>query len=167
MSAAPYSRPTRRCGSTAGLVAFFDLMPTIFVAHSSDAKPVAVKFKGILTRGTTDLQVFLSSDWDSIEAGLIWLQEIERALATHTHFIALITCAEDSRLPWICYEVGFARGRCILPKIFVFGQIPLKEIALPLAGIQFVGTWDTNRWKMELLAMGVTDLDEKEPELAD
>ncbi len=74
-------------------------MPTIFVSHSSDAKAAAVKFKGILTRGTADLQVFLSSDWDSIEAGLIWLQEIERALATHTHFIALISCPEDSKLP--------------------------------------------------------------------
>jgi hypothetical protein len=141
-------------------------MPTIFIAHSSDAKAVAVKFKGILTRGASDLEVFLSSDWDSIEAGSIWLQEIERALATYTHFIALITCPKDSTLPWICYEVGFTRGRGLLPKIFVFGKIPPKEIAFPLAGIQFVGTWDTNRWKTELLAMGVTDLDEKEPELA-
>jgi hypothetical protein len=141
-------------------------MPTIFIAHSSDAKAVAVKFKGILTSGASDLEVFLSSDWDSIEAGSIWLQEIERALATHTHFIALITCPKDSALPWICYEVGFTRGRGLLPKIFVFGEIPTREIAFPLAGIQFVGTWNTNRWKTELLAMGVTDLDEKEPELA-
>ncbi len=88
-------------------------MPTIFIAHSSDAKAVAVKFKGILTSGAPDLEVFLSSDWDSIEAGSIWLQEIERALATHTHFIALITCPKDSALPWICYEVGFTRGRAV------------------------------------------------------
>jgi len=78
----------------------------------------------------------------------------------------MITHADDSRLPWICYEVGFARGRRLRPKIFVFGTIEPKDIAYPLAGIQFVGTWDTNRWKMELLAMGVTNIDEKEPELA-
>lgn len=141
-------------------------MSTIFVSHSSDGKAVAVEFKGILTRGAADLQVFLSSDWDSIEAGTIWLQEIESALATHTHFIALITRPEDSRVPWICYEIGFARGRNLLPKIFVLGRIEPKEIAYPVAGIQFVGTWDTNRWKKELRAMGVTDIDEKEPELA-
>ena len=43
----------------------------------------------------------------------------------------------------------------------------MKDIAYPLAGIQFVGTWDTNRWKAELLSMGVTDIDEKEAELAE
>ena len=142
-------------------------MPTIFVSHSSDGKALAVQFKGIVTRGAPDLRVFLSSDWDSVEGGAIWLQEIESALATHTHFIALIIRAEDSRLPWICYEVGYARGRCVLPKIFVFGNIKLNDIAYPLAGIQFVGTWDTNRWKAELLSMGVTDIDEKEAELAE
>ena len=142
-------------------------MSTIFVAHSSDAKAIAVKFKDILMRGEANLKVFLSSDWNSIEAGTIWLEEIEKALASHTHFIALITRAEDSELPWICYEVGFARGRRVLPKIFVFGGIALNEIAFPLAGIQFVGTWDTNRWKMELNAMGVKNLDdEKSRDLA-
>lgn len=141
-------------------------MPTIFVAHSSEGKALAVEFKGILTRSVADLRVFLSSDWDSIEAGRIWLQEIEQALATHTHFIALITCAKDATLPWICYEVGFARGRCILPKIFVWGGIEPKDIPYPLAGIEFVGTWDTNRWKRELLAMGVSDIDDKESDLA-
>jgi hypothetical protein len=136
-------------------------MSTIFVAHSSDAKAIAVEFKDILMRGEADLKVFLSSDWNSIKAGTIWLEEIEKALANHTHFIALITRAEDSKLPWICYEVGFTRGRGLLPKIFVFGGIGLKEIAFPLAGIQFVGTWDTNRWKMELEEMGVKKLDDK------
>lgn len=141
-------------------------MPTIFVSHSSAGKALAVEFKTILTQGASDLRVFLSSDWDSIEAGTIWLEEIERALATHTHFVALITHAKDSILPWICYEFGFARGRGLHPKIFVFGGIEPKDIAYPLAGIQFVGTWDTNRWRMELLAMGVTAIDQKEPELA-
>lgn len=113
-----------------------------------------------------DLQVFLSSDWDSIPSGSNWLLEIERALATHTHFIALITRAEDAKKPWICYEVGFARGRGLLPKLFVFGGIKVEEIGYPIAGMYYVGTWDTNRWKMELLAMGVADLDGKEETLA-
>jgi TIR domain len=141
-------------------------MPTIFIAHSSIAKRLAVEFKSILTSDSPDLQVFLSSDWDSIVAGANWLQEIETALATHSYFIALITQADDARLPWICYEVGFARGRGLLPKVFVFGGIDPKEIPLPISGIQFVGTWDTNRWKMELLAMGVADIDTKESRLA-
>jgi hypothetical protein len=142
-------------------------MSTIFISHSAHAKSVAVDFKGILMRGASDLQVFLSSDWDSIVAGSNWLQEVERALATHTHFVALITCAEDAQLPWVCYEVGFARGRGLFPKVFVFGGIALNEIPFPIAGIQYVGTWDTNRWRMELLGMGVTDLDAKQNQLAE
>jgi hypothetical protein len=139
---------------------------TIFISHSSNAKQVALEFKSILMIGASDLQVFLSSDWDSIPAGSNWLQEIERALATHTHFVALITCPEDAKLPWVCYEVGFARGRGLLPKVFVFGSITLQEIPFPIAGIQFVGTWDTNRWMMELRAMGVTGVEAKRDQLA-
>src|SRR4051794_19578068 len=113
-------------------------MSTIFISHSSKTRDLAVRFKGILMSGASDLQVFLSSDWDSIIAGTNWLQEIETALATHTHFIALITEATDAALPWICYEVGFARGRGILPKLFIFGGIEPRDIPFPIAGIQFV-----------------------------
>jgi len=143
-------------------------MPTIFVSHNSrpELTAKAVEFKSILLRGESDLQIFLSSDWESIHSGTIWLQEVEQALATHTHFIALIMEADDAQLPWICYEVGFSRGRGLLPKIFVFGEVEAKDIVMPIGGIEFVGTWDTNRWKMELLAMGVKGIDEKERDLA-
>jgi hypothetical protein len=79
-------------------------MPTIFVSHSSlsSAKEKAIDFKRLLLDGSSDLRVFLSSDWNSIVAGNNSLQEIERALATHTHFVALLVNEGDAVLPWIC-----------------------------------------------------------------
>jgi hypothetical protein len=141
-------------------------MPTIFISHRSEARATAIQFKELLMRGSSDLEVFLSSDWESIPAGSNWLQEIERALTTHTHFVALITQDADSRLPWICYEVGYARGRGLLPKIFVFGGIEPRNLSFPIAGIHLVGTWDTNRWTSELLSMGVSNVSSKEHEFA-
>jgi hypothetical protein len=141
-------------------------MPTIFLSHRSDDRATAIAFKELLIRDSSDLEVFLSSDWDSISAGTNWLQEIELALSTHTHFVALITKKTDSMLPWICYEVGYARGRGLLPKIFVFSGIVPGELAFPIAGIHLVGTWDTNRWIAELRAMGVSNVAAKEAEFA-
>jgi hypothetical protein len=115
----------------------------------------------LLLDGSSDLRVFLSSDWNSIVAGTNSLQEIERALATHTHFVALLVNKGDAVLPWICYEVGYARGRGLLPKIFVFSGIDSGKVKLPLGGIHLISTGDTNRWVEELLAMGVTEMQRK------
>lgn len=141
-------------------------MPTIFVSHDSEVRSTALSFKSLLLEGSNDLEVFLSSDSDSIRSGSLWLQEIERALATHTHFVALITSPKDAENRWISYEVGFARGRGLLPKIFVFGSTPTSQIGPPIALIQFVGTWDTSRWVTELRAMGVFVDKNKEAQLA-
>lgn len=119
-----------------------------------------------MLEGSNDIKVFLSSDWDSIPAGSNWLQEIEAALHSHDHFVALIADVKDAGLPWVCYEVGYARGRGLRPKIFVFGGISPSEIPFPISGIQFVGTWDTNRWTAELSEMGVHDVPGKQPRFA-
>lgn len=143
-------------------------MPTIFVSHSSrtPAKEKAIEFRALLLEGSADLRVFLSSDWNSIVAGTNSLQEIEGALATHTHFVALLVHESDADLPWICYEVGYARGRGLLPKIFVFSGVDHSKVRLPLGGIHLISTGDTNRWMEELLAMGVAEMKEKEKKFA-
>ena len=76
-------------------------MPTIFISHRSDDIATAIAFKELLSRGSSDLEVFLSSDRDSIPAGTNWLHEIEWALSTHTHFVALIipTSGNNQTLP--------------------------------------------------------------------
>jgi hypothetical protein len=81
----------------------------IFVSHSSRAVPCAIRFKELIRKGIPDTEVFLSSDWESIESGENWLESIECALRECDCFIALITEIKDATLLWVNYEVGFVR----------------------------------------------------------
>jgi hypothetical protein len=132
-------------------------MPTVFISHSSTSIRRAVRFKELMTGATPDLCVFLSSDWDSIRSGAIWVQEIETALATCNHFIALLTTEEDARSPWINYEIGFARGRGLLPRIFLFDSITPEQVPHPLRMLHLIRPGDTNRRNGDLAFMGVSD----------
>ena len=71
-----------------------------------------------MQQGSSGVDIFLSSDWGSIRSGATWVEEIESALSCCKHFVALLTSAEDACSPWINYEIGFARGREILPRFF-------------------------------------------------
>jgi TIR domain len=138
----------------------------IFVSHVSNnsGKRTAVRFKALIQEGSSHAQVFLSSDWDSIPSGETWMQAIEKALRSCDHFIALISDKEDAKKPWVNYEVGFACGRGLLPKVIIFSGIPFEEINYPLQGIHLLGCGDTNRWLRELSQMGLTvskDLEKK------
>lgn len=110
-----------------------------------------------MQEGSSALDIFLSSDWDSIRSGAIWIEEIERALSTCRHFVALITSAEDARSPWVNYEVGYARGKDILPRIFLFDGITPEEVPYPLRMLHLILPGDTNRRRGELDSMGVSD----------
>jgi hypothetical protein len=79
----------------------------IFVSHASDdqGKRTAVRFKELLREGSEHAQVFLSSDWDSIPSGALWVQAVEEALSSCDYFIALITRKDDAEKLWVNYEV--------------------------------------------------------------
>ena len=132
-------------------------MHSVFVSHSARAIKRAVRFKELMQQGSSGVQVFLSSDWDSIRSGAIWVEEIERALSCCKHFIALLTSAEDARSPWMNYEIGYARGRGILPRIFLFNSITPSEVPYPLGMLHLICPGDTNRRVGDLQEMGVSD----------
>lgn len=131
------------------------LAKTIFVSHTNDQKSEAIRFKELLIKGNPAAVVFLSSDWESIRTGSIWIQEIESALRKCDCFIALIITADDAKRLWVNYEVGFARGRGLFPLVLVFGQINPNDIPNPLSSIQLLMTGDTNRWFRELESHGL------------
>jgi hypothetical protein len=132
-------------------------MHSVFVSHSSGAIKRAVRFKELMQQGSSGVQIFLSSDWDSIRSGAIWVEEIERALSCCKHFIALLTSTKDAESPWINYEIGFARGRGLLPRIFLFDSITPGEVPYPLATLHLVCPGDTNRRVGDLQEMGGSD----------
>ena len=141
----------------------------IFVSHASDdsAKRTAVRFKDLIRMGSEHAQVFLSSDWESIPSGAIWLRAIEDALSSCDYFIALIARKEDAERLWVNYEVGFSRGRRRLPKVIIFSGIKFEDIKYPLQGIHLLGHGDTNRWILEFSQMGLNISKDLEKRFAD
>jgi hypothetical protein len=127
----------------------------IFVSHSASSVRHAVRFKELIKNGSKDAAVFLSSDWESIPSGSIWLQQIEDALSKCDYLFVLIIEASDATSLWINYEVGFARGRKLLPKIIVFSGIPPATFEYPLRGIHLLFHGDTNRWMLEFSQIGL------------
>jgi TIR domain len=138
----------------------------IFVSHAANTVRTAVRFKELLQASSAHATVFLSSDWESIPSGSNWLQEIEQALSDCDFFIALVTKTEDAKRLWINYEVGFARGRLLYPKIIIFSGIPAQEIQYPLSGLHLLFHGDTNRWLLEFSQMGLTISPHIQAELA-
>jgi len=127
----------------------------IFISHVAPSARYAVRFKELIERCSKDAKVFLSSDWESIPSGSIWLQEIERALSVCDYLFVLIVEKDEAARPWINYEIGYARGRGLLPKIIVFSGIPTAAFEYPLRGIHLLFHGDTNRWMLEFKQIGL------------
>jgi hypothetical protein len=140
----------------------------IFVSHAADepGKRIAVRFKELIQQCSDHARIFLSSDWDSIPSGALWLQAVEEALITCDYFIALIARKDDAERLWVNYEVGFARGRRLLPKIIIFSGIKFEQLKYPLQGIHLLGHGDTNRWLLEFSQMGLNVSKESEKAFA-
>jgi hypothetical protein len=132
-------------------------MPRIFLSHCSSSTRRALVFKKHMISGSPGLEVFLSSDWVSIRSGEIWVSEIETALRECDYFAAILTCPTDSRNLWINYEIGFARGRGLSPKIFLFNTVKPEEVSAPLSSLHLICPGDSNRRAAELEQIGVRD----------
>ncbi len=105
----------------------------LFISHISEECAVADRIKIALTRDFLGLlDVFVSSDTDSIAAGEEWLRSIEKALRDCAVFVIL--CSPDSILrPWINFEAGAAWMRDIpLIPICHSGLLP-HDLRMPLS----------------------------------
>jgi hypothetical protein len=84
-----------------------------FISHITEEAAVAAKLKAALARDFLQmLDVFVSSDGESISAGDDWLESINKALEQSSAM--LILCSPSSiRRPWINFEAGAAWMRKI------------------------------------------------------
>ena len=103
----------------------------IFVSHSTDAVREAARFKDLMLSGNPLAKVFLSSDWESIPAGAIWLEAIENALSECDYFVALITkrgCETTlgKLRDWFCSEQASS------PEAYCFQRNRSEEDRIPL-----------------------------------
>ena len=110
-----------------------------FISHISEEAAVAKRLKAALVQDFLGLlEVFVSSDTESIAAGEEWLKSIETALSECS--IILILCSPESiRRPWINFEAGAAWMRKIpLVPLCHSGLLP-RDLPMPLSlrqGIQ-------------------------------
>src|SRR5439155_5393891 len=83
------------------------------ISHITEEAGVAAKLKAALARDFLQmLDVFVSSDGESISAGDDWLKSIDNALQQSA--LMLILCSPSSiRRPWINFEAGAAWMRKI------------------------------------------------------
>jgi TIR domain len=109
-------------------------MPShVFVSHVSEESEVARRLKVALERDFLHLiQVFVSSDTESIAAGEEWLTSIERALGGSALLIILCSPVSIGR-PWINFEAGAAwmRGIPLVPLCHA-GLTP-RDLPMPLS----------------------------------
>ena len=105
----------------------------LFISHISEERAVAELVKNVLGRDFLGLlEVFVSSDTESIAAGEEWLRSIERALRDCAIFVIL--CSPESiRRPWINFETGAAwmREIPIVPACHA-GLLP-RDLRMPLS----------------------------------
>jgi TIR domain len=82
--------------------------PKLFVSHISEELRLAAILKTHLSSDFLGLvEVFVSSDIESIAAGSNWLVDIERALREAS--VLIVLCSHSSvKRPWVNFEVGAA-----------------------------------------------------------
>lgn len=108
----------------------------IFISHVSSETEIAQRLKERLTSAfARKLDLFVSSDRSSIQAGKKWLDEVDKALKEAGAQIVL--CSRESvGRPWIHFEAGAAwlRGIPVIP-VCHSGLVP-ADLPVPLSMLQ-------------------------------
>jgi len=110
--------------------------PTIFFSHSSLDKDVLSRLKELFvdkTGGT--IEVFLSSDGQSIPMGQNWVHRIQDALNQNSLMFVFIT-PNSINSNWIYFEAGFAYSKNISVVPIGFLGIDLSIISPPMSLLQ-------------------------------
>lgn len=110
--------------------------PTVFISHSSRDEKLVRRLKGLLDKkvGNT-LDIFVSSDGQSIPFGRNWVYEIEKALKNSKIMFVLLS-PNSIRSTWIYFEAGFAYANDI--KVIPIGilGIDLSQVIPPMSLLQ-------------------------------
>lgn len=104
-----------------------------FVSHISEEAALAGRLKTALARDFLGfLEVFVSSDAESIAAGEDWLRSIEKALEKST--LLIILCSPSSiKRPWINFEAGAAWMRHIPLVPLCHAGLTPNDLPMPLS----------------------------------
>jgi|GEM_PF-1547149 len=110
--------------------------PTIFFSHSSQDQKQLARLKELFVQKTGgSIDVFLSSDGQSIPLGRNWVHQIEKAL--DSALVMIVFVSPDSMLSnWLYFESGFAYSKRIRVVPVGFLGIDLGDLFPPLSLLQ-------------------------------
>src|SRR6266542_3423311 len=110
--------------------------PTIFFSHSShDAKELGELKRLFVEKTGSTIDVFLSSDGQSIPLGRNWVHQIQTALERALLMIVFVT-PSSIRSNWLYFESGFAYSKGIRVVPVGFHGIDLVALSPPLSLLQ-------------------------------
>ena len=108
----------------------------IFISHITVERGLAALLKQKIEKhflGWVD--VFVSSDQDSIQAGEPWLDALQRSLATAS--MAIVLCSPESiNRPWLNFEAGAAWLRKIPVVPLCHSGLEPEKLPMPLSALQ-------------------------------
>lgn len=112
--------------------------PIIFISHITEEKEFAEALKALIKRSyLSAVDVFVSSDSSSIEAGSRWLNEIAESL--QGCIVELVLCSEQSiKRPWINFEAGAGWIRKIPTIPVCHSGMDTNKLPTPLNSLQSV-----------------------------
>lgn len=112
------------------------MKPTLFLSHAAkDAKPMGLLRERLLSLTGGAIEIFLSSDGQSIPFGRNWVHEVEEALQrAKLMYVFLSPAALESR--WVPFEAGYvySKGIRVVP-VGVMG-VDLARVGPPLSLLQ-------------------------------
>lgn len=112
--------------------------PVVFISHITEEKELAIELKHLIEESFLGmLEVFVSSDENSIGSGDRWLDNITEALKNCV--IELILCSPESvKRPWINFEAGagWIRGISVIP--LCHSGMEMSRLPIPLNLLQAV-----------------------------
>ena len=114
------------------------LKKSVFISHISDESELAQWLKATLDRDFLGgLEIFVSSDRSTIEAGRRWLDEVHDALKSADLQIVLCSGASVGR-PWVNFEAGavWLRGIPVIPACH--SGLEPQALPIPLNMLQAV-----------------------------
>jgi L-histidine Nalpha-methyltransferase len=115
---------------------------TIFISHISDESELADVLKDAISKDFLGIaRVFVSSDLESIQAGQLWLNEIEQRLEGAAAVVVFCSPKSISR-PWINFEAGAAwlHKKPIVP--VCYNGLTLGQLPMPMSLLQGIVATD-------------------------
>ena len=104
----------------------------VFISHITEEKEVAIALQELVEKSFLGMiDVFVSSDENSIQMGQRWLENITTALSTCA--VELILCSPKSiGRPWINFEAGAGWIRQIPVIPFCHSDMTVSQLPMPL-----------------------------------